>query len=93
MQVRIGTVATARAGRGLRRAGIGTGPRRPANSSHGNLLVVTGSHVENRHYLEGIRPLVTRSIPDAELGRGIGPSGLREWPESAPQADGARAGP
>jgi hypothetical protein len=59
VHVRIGTVAAARAGRGLRRAAIGTGPRRPANSSHGNLLVVTGSHVGNRHYLEGIRPLLT----------------------------------
>jgi len=81
VQVRIGTVAAARAGRGLRRAGIGTRPRRPANTSHGNLLVVTGSHVGNHHYLEGIRALVTRSIPDATPGRGLGPLPPRERPE------------
>ena len=52
MQVQIGTVPAARAGYGLRPAGIGTRRRRQAElkpaTSHGNLLVVTGSHAKNR---------------------------------------------
>ena len=95
MQVRIGAVPAARAGPGLWPAGIGTRARRPAEPiaiGRGNLLMITGSHVGNRRLPEGIRPLVTRSIPDAEPGRGLGPLPSREWPGCARRTDGARAG-
>ena len=57
---------------GARSALVDPEPRRPGEPvaiRHGNLLVVTGSHVGNRQLSEGIRPPRTRSAPDAELGR------------------------
>ena len=50
VQVGVGAVPAVRAGHGLRRAGIGMAPRRPAQNiaiRHGNLLVATGSHGGN----------------------------------------------
>jgi len=87
MQVRIGAVAAAHAGHGLRAAGIGMGPWRPADSSHGNLLVVTGSHVgEPPAALRAFAPRVTRRSLTRRWGRGLGPVPPRERPGCAPRA-------
>ena len=62
VQMRIGTVAAARAGRGHRPAGIGVGSRRPAEAiaiGHGNLLVITALTWGTANCAEGTRPLVT----------------------------------
>ena len=83
VQMRIGTVAAARAGRGHRPAGIGVGSRRPAEAiaiGHGNLLVITALAWGTANCAEGTRPLVTRWTPDAEPGRGYGHLASRERP-------------
>jgi len=84
VQVRIGTVAAARAGRSLRLAGIGTGPWRPAEpiSTTTRRQPPRGHGLSrgNRQLVEGTSPLFTRWTRDAGLSRGVGHLPRGVWP-------------